>query len=162
MIACKFFSKMSQSDAHSKLLYDVATALQARYPVTSVILDCPQQPGDPVPPIVFGHRPDVYVRTSDDGPILIGEAKTDGEFTRYGGFSSKGTLRQVTCFINYLESKGQGLFALSVSGRRADRAKTVLRFLRQEICTVHTILAVYDGCDFWVLNSCGSVTWHLT
>ena len=145
MIAFKFFSKMSQSDAHSRLLYNVAVALQQRYPVSSILLDYQQRPGDPVPPILLGHRPDVYATTSNKGPLLIGEVKTDGEFTRYGGFSSTRTLNQVTSFISYLEESGKGVFALSVSGRRADRAKTLLRFLREEMHAVHTVVAVYDS-----------------
>ena len=49
---------------------------------------------------------------------------------------------------------------LSVSGLRADRAKSLLRFAYVRIRPSRTQLAVFDQCDLWLLRADGR-TWGL-
>lgn len=103
-----------------------------------------------MPPTVAGFRPDILVRR--DVPKAIAEAKTDGDLDR------EHTYEQLTSFITYLEDVVGGLFVLSVAGRCADRAKTVLRFIHFQIGPSRTRVAVFDQCDLWMLQPDG-VTW---
>ena len=148
---------MSQSDIHRNLVIRVAEALEARYPGVSFTTDVQQIPGDAVPPNIGGFRPDVYAcrKTSAD-PVVIAEAKTDRDL------DNKHTHNQVVSFIAYLERKGNGLFVLSVTGCGADHAKTLLRFIRQDIRATHTDIAVFDSCDFWFIDPNGGRMWHLS
>ena len=87
---------------------------------------------------------------------MIAEAKTDRDL------DNKHTHNQVVSFIAYLERKGNGLFVLSVTGCGADHAKTLLRFIRQDIRVTHTDIAVFDSCDFWFIDPNGGKMWHLS
>ena len=148
---------MSQSDEHRNLIVQVADEIQSCYPKISIITDLQQKPGDAVPPMVSGFRPDVYaVQPGSHPSIIIAEAKTDGDLNK------QHTEAQLQTFISYLERvTNDGLFILAVTGRRADQAKTLLWFMRQINQTVNTTLAVYDSHDLWVLDQESGVTWHL-
>lgn len=146
---------MSQSDTHRSLIMRVAEDLQSRYPGISIITDAQQNPGDEVPPIIDGFRPDVYaVLPTEERSIIIAEAKTDGDL------QNQHTDNQLAAFLNYIERKRRGCLILSVTGRGADRAKTLLRFVYQYNQVEHTALAVYDGCDLWKLRASG-IIWDL-
>lgn len=149
---------MSQSDQHRNLVISVVKALEIRYPLMSFCADLQQNPGDPLPPLIGGFRPDVFSgsRNDPENPIVVAEAKTDG------GFENRHTENQVTSFINYLDKRGNGCLVLSVTGCGADRAKTFLRFMHKLKKVVNTNLVIYDGCDFWLLDSVGGITWHLS
>lgn len=147
---------MSQSEQHRNLIVQVVKALEVRCPLVSFISDVQQKPGDEVPPIINGFRPDVYARKESDNSVVIAEAKTDNDL------ENKHTDNQIESFVSYLERRGNGFFILSVTGYRANRAKTLLRFLRQKTHITRTALAVFDGCDFWLLDSSDGVTWHLS
>ena len=147
---------MSQSDAHRRLVTQVAKALEARCPRLSIITDVQQAPGDAVPPLIDGYRPDVYARKTPTNELVIAEAKTDGDIDRTH------THNQIVSFLTYLERNGNGLFILSVTGHRANHAKTLLRFIYRDRPVKSTDIAVFDGYDFWLLNPTGGMGWHLS
>ena len=121
----------------------------------SFITDVQQKPGDEVPPLIDGFRPDVYACKESGSSIVIAEAKTNCDL------ENKHTNSQVVSFINYLERRRGGFFALSVTGYGANRSKTLLRFVRLVTHVTSTAIAVFDGCDFWLLDSSNGATWHL-
>ena len=148
---------MSQSDLHRNLVIRVAEALEVRHPGVSFTTDLQQIPGDVVPPIIGGFRPDVYApRKSDADPVVIAEAKTDRDL------DNRHTYNQVMSFITYLEQTSNGLFVLSVTGCVANRAKTLLRFICQDMRVTYSDIAVFDSCDFWFIDRDGGKTWHLS
>ena len=85
---------------------------------------CNRSPGDEVPPLIGGFRPDVYGRKTSASSIVIAEAKTDGDL------DNKHTHNQIKSFIDYLERRENSFFVLSVTGYGANRAKTLLRFMQ--------------------------------
>ena len=147
---------MSQSDAHRELVLQVAKALESRYPRISIITDVQQTPGDAVPPVIDGYRPDAYARRRSVNSVIIAEAKTDGDL------NNKHTRDQIISFITYLEREEEGFFVLSVTGRRADRARILLRFICRDMHPTSTDIAVFDGYDFWLFDLTGGGTWHLS
>lgn len=147
---------MSQSDQHSHLVIQVVKALETRFPLMSFIADVQQKPGGPVPPLIDGFRPDVYASEDSNRSIVIAEAKTDGDL------NNRHTHKQIECFLNYLERRKNGFFVLSVTGCRADSARTLLRFIRQVTHVTSTAITVFDGCDFWLLDSSNGATWDLS
>ena len=147
---------MSQSDAHRKLVVQVAKVLKSHYPRLAIITDLQHNPGDEVPPKIDGYRPDVYARETSADSIVIAEAKTDGDLGNIH------THNQIGSFFSYLERKGNGSFVLSVTGCRADRAKTLLRFMRRHMQVKSIDIAVFDGCDLWRLDPIGGIKWRLS
>lgn len=147
---------MSQSEQHRHLVIQVVKALEARLPLMSFIVDVQQKPGGAVPPLIEGFRPDVYASEDSSHSIVIAEAKTDGDL------NNTHTNKQIACFLNYLERKKNGFFVLSVNGCRADSARTLLRFVRQVTHVTNTAIAVFDGFDFWLLDSSNGAKWHLS
>ena len=144
---------MSESEEHRTLVRTVADMLRVLYPSASFVVDIPSQPGAAVPLAIGGFRPDVTVRGATQNAIA--EAKTDSDL------DTKHTLDQLTSFIKSLDHSAGGLFVLSVSGWRADRAKTVLRLAYLQIKPLRTQLAVYDQCDLWMFRG-DSLTWDLS
>ena len=147
---------MSQSDAHRNLVIQVVNALVSRHPRISILTDVQQNPGDDVPPVIGGFRPDVYARKQPTNSIVIAEAKT------YRDLNNKHANDQIVSFINYLERFENGSFVLSVSGRAANRAKTLMWFVYQGTHVTQTRIEVCDGCDFWLLDSTEGISWHLS
>ena len=145
---------MSQSREHDALVRRVTIALENRYPEMTLITDIQNAPGDPIPPLIASFRPDVYGQVSWEGTVLLAEAKTDDDLDNQHSWN------QIAAFINHLSGKANSSFVLSLTGRRADRGRTTLRLLAQELRPVLTQLEVYDGIDFWYLDS-SRVTWHL-
>lgn len=135
----------------------VATRIESKYPGSSVVSDRQQIPGGPVPPIIGGFRPDVYatVALADSASVIIAEAKTNADIR------TDHTERQVLAFIRHLEQKETGRFILATTGWGANRAKTILRFIREADQISRTALVVFDGCDFWELDSQRGLIWHL-
>ena len=147
---------MSQSDAHRNLVIQVVNALVSRHPRISILTDLQQNPGDDVTPVIGGFRPDVYARKEPANSIVIAEAKTDRDL------DNKHANDQIVSFINYLERFENGLLVLSVSGCAANRAKTLMRFMHQVTHVTKTRIEIFDGCDFWLLDSTGDISWHLS
>ncbi len=146
---------MSQSEAHRTLVEMVTTAIEKRHQGIVAIADLQLSPGDELPPLIDGFRSDVYARNNQMGLIIIGEAKTDNDI------DNRHTYDQITSFINYLERQKKGNLILAVTGISADRAKTLLRFIRRELGVEKTIMEVFDCCDFWRLDPSGGIKWHL-
>ena len=137
-------------------MIQVAKALKSRYPRLSIITDIQESPGDPIPRLIDGYRPDLYARITVENSIVIAEAKTDNDLEKTH------TYNQIETFITHLERKEFGLFVLSVTGCRADHARTILRFTRRRVQAKRTHIAVFDGCDFWELDPIGNITWLLS
>ena len=143
---------MSESDEHRSLVLGVRDELCALYPGGLTLIDFQRMPGDEVPPLIGGFRPDVFIRNSDT--TIIADAKTASDLGRVH------TYDQVASFINYLETTSAGVFVLSVTGPCADLAKTVLRFVSHETKVAGVRVGVFDECDLWLLDPNG-VTWHV-
>ncbi|MDA8008844.1 MAG: hypothetical protein MPK75_03890 [Alphaproteobacteria bacterium] len=146
---------MSESSEHRNLVKLIALDLQERYPNAVIKADLQMKPGDPVPRIVNNYRPDVYAHDKAENFCIIGEAKASG-------LGSKHTHAQITSFILHLEEKRSGVFILGAFGAKSNEAKTLLRFVRRELGLVNTSLQVFDGCDYWTLDSQGGKLWHLS
>ena len=146
---------MSQSKAHRDLIEGTVDALVSRYTNISMLIDLQQKPGDEVPPKICGFRPDIYATRKQEHSIVIAEAKTDGDI------DSQHTHDQIISFIKYLNQNETSLFILAVTGCGADLAKTVMRFIRKELQVVSAEIEVFDGCDFWRLDSREGINWHL-
>ena len=147
---------MSQSDAHRNLVIQVVNALVSRHPRISILTDVQQNPGDDVPPVIGGFRPDVYARKQPANSIVVAEAKTDRDLDNTHAND------QIVSFINYLERFEKSSFVLAVSGCAADRAKTLMRFVHKGTHVTQTRIEVFDGCDFWLLDSIGGKSWRLS
>lgn len=121
-------------------------------------MDLQQTPGDPVPPLISGYRPDIIAHPPANGPdLLIAEAKTNRDI------DSQHTLDQINTFVEHLQTRprGVGTFVLAVNGCVADRARTVLRFACRERVSPQVRVSLFDGLDFWNLGSAGAPQWRL-
>ena len=138
---------MSQSENHKMLIIDIVNSLEIRFPSRYFITDLQYNLGERRPPSINGYIPDVYAGVVEpNDSILIAEAKTDGDI------ENQHTIKQLKAFLEYLEARKSGFFALSVSGNKANRAKVFLNFLRLDMRLEYTDLCVYDSLDFWDLN----------
>lgn len=150
---------MSQSDAHRDLVLVTARAIQQRDPGLRVTIDVSSAPGDPVPPQIGGHRPDIIARhRTNPIRLVIAEAKTDGDV------DNRHTRHQVEAFVDHLAAmpRGDGTFVLAVSGRVADTARAVLRFACRDRVSCRLRVTLFDGLDFWTLGPPGSPSWRLS
>ena len=149
---------MSQSNAHRDLVLATVRVIGERHPSMSVRADLQESPGDPVPPIIGGHRPDIIGRcVGRCRDVLIAEAKTDSDVDR------QHTLDQIGAFVAHLGRLrgGVGTFILSVDGRVADRARTILRFTCRRRVSSQLRVNLFDGLDLWALGPMGAPQWHL-
>lgn len=145
---------MSESDVHRSLVLRTAQAVRQKCTrIATLLTDVPTKPGDPVPPLVEGYRPDLYGIGRDNRMIILGEIET------LTSMRSSHTIRQIRTFLSYLDRRPlSGLLVLAAEGSGADRAKVLLTFLVAEYGIETTKILVYDGLDFWYL---GTVRWHL-
>ena len=148
---------MSQSDVHRRLVIAAATAIQKRHPTVGVTTDLLKEPGDSIPPIIGGYRPDIVVRRTAH-LLIIAEAKTDGDIDNHH------TLSQIAAFVNHLRSmpSGKGIFMLVVNGHMATTARTVLRFACRHYVSPRLHIKLFDGLDFWTLGPVGAPLWRLS
>lgn len=150
---------MSQSNAHRLLIEATAQAIQQRYPTMHVTTDILDAPGDPVPPLIGGHRPDIIARCSTAAfQLLIAEAKTDGDI------DNEHTRNQIKAFVDHLDAMttGTGTFILAVNGHVADSARTLLRFACRQRVSSQLHIKLFDGLDFWALGPIGAPLWRLS
>ncbi len=147
---------MSESSEHRDLVMLMACELRTLYPNIVMTTDVQMKPGEPIPPVIDGHRPDIYAHYKDESFCLIGEAKTVCDL------ENKHTYSQITSFVQHLESRLSGCFILGISGEKADRAKTLLRFIHKKLGLLKTSLQVFDGCDYWTLDRKEGMRWHLS
>lgn len=146
---------MSQSDEHRVLVLHAVDALIRRHPSVTITADLQASPGDPVPPLIEGFRPDIYAWLPRTDSLIIAEAKTHRDIW------NSHTRSQASSFIAHIEKTAGGQFILCAWGHNADRAKTLLRFLMRELRPSRVSAQVFDGCDFWTLDADNGVLWHL-
>ena len=149
---------MSQSNAHRELVLATARAIRQRHPNVLIRTDLQEFPGDPVPPLIGGYRPDIIARCARMCPdLFIAEAKTDSDLKR------QHTLDQIEAFVAHLGAlrRGGGTFILTVNGRVADRARTVLGFACRQHVSSRLSVTLFDGLDFWALGPLGAPQWRL-
>ena len=130
-----------------------------RHPGIHIIMDLLDAPGDPVPPPIGGHRPDIIARcTSTCLQYVIAEAKTDGDI------DNRHTRSQIRAFVDYLDAMtiGTGTFILAVNGHVADSARTVLQFACRQRVSSRLHVKLFDGLDFWALGPLGAPLWRLS
>ncbi len=123
--------------------------------ITTDLLDAP---GDPVPPLIGGYRPDIIARcTAAYLQFVIAEAKTDGDI------DNQHTRSQIGAFVDHLDAMttGTGVFILAVNGHVADSGRTVLRFACRQRVSSRLHIRLFDGLDFWTLGSLGAPLWRL-
>ena len=141
---------MSESVDHRRLIVDGISLIASKYPYMKITSDIQESPGDPVPVLIGGHRPDIYATDlSQDANLnfIIAEAKTDYDLDK------PHTESQVKSFIGYLEQKEQSQFILLTTGVGARRAKSILRFVHDEESVKRTQLTIFDTLDLWCYNS---------
>lgn len=146
---------MSQSEEHRLLVLKVSEALVNHHPEILITADVQSSPGETVPPLIGGYRPDVYAQLPETGAIIIAEAKTRNDIF------NEHTEGQALAFLSYLDRQSGGRFILCALGRGADQAKTLMRFLVRNRKPRSARVQVFDGCDFWTLDSGSGVLWHL-
>ena len=149
---------MSQSNAHRDLVLATAQAVHHRHPNILVHTDLQESPGDLVPPLIGGYRPDIIgrcARTCTD--LLIAEAKTDRDI------DNQHTLDQLCAFLDHLDTlpRGIGTFILTVDGHVADRARTVLGFACRRRVSSRLCVHLFDCLDLWALGPPGAPQWRL-
>lgn len=136
-----------------------AKAIRQHHPKMCLTLDIQDAPGDPVPPFINGHRPDI--RGWSIGACfcaLIAEAKTDGDI------DNNHTRSQVDAYLRYLDTikSGIGIFILAVNGEAADTARGLLKFHCRAQVSSCLQVEVFDGLDFWALGPLGGELWRLS
>ena len=134
----------------------LADELSSLFPHLTFVSDVQQMPGDIVPPLIGGFRPDVVGCVEFPEIAVIGEAKTDADLENPHSHA------QIFAFLRVLENQQKGLFVLSVTGFKVNRAKTLLRFLYTHCQIVNATVSVYDGLDFWILESPRGIEWRLS
>ncbi len=150
---------MSQSESHRRLVIDTAQAIQRRHPSMQITTDLQADPGDPVPPLIGGYKPDIIGHHFTDSiQTIIAEAKTDGDI------ENRHTRFQIAAFVNHLDSmvKGTGTFILAVNGQGADTARTVLKFNCRQYVSARLHIKLFDGLDFWALGPPRGLLWRLS
>lgn len=124
-----------------------------------VTMDLLDAPGDPVPPLIGGHRPDIIARCSAAClQFIIAEAKTDGDI------NNQHTRSQISAFVDHLDAMTtvNGIFILAVNGHVACSARTVLRFACRQRVSSRLHIKLFDGLDFWTLGPPGAPLWRLS
>ena len=149
---------MSESEEHRYLVNEMVESLYRRYQGISIVSDAQKHVGDSVPHVIDGHRPDIFARYGD--VTIICEAKTMKDRKKGNDIESKRSTIQIATFIQYLD-KRQGHFILGSHGQGADRAKTVLRFMSEQLPVKKCQLEVFDGLDYWILRPEEQYSWHL-
>lgn len=150
---------MSQSNEHRRLVIATAEAIEQRHPTIRVMTDLLDSPGDCIPPLIGGYRPDIIGRGDATClKVVIAEAKTDHDI------DNRHTRDQIDAFVEHLEAipSGTGTFVLSVNGHAADAARTVLRFTCRQRVSSRLHIKLFDGLDFWNLGPMGTALWRLS
>ncbi len=149
---------MSESDVHRNIVSATVQAIQCRWPEMRMTMDIAQAPGDEIPPIINGHRPDIMGQHTGPKPcFLIAEVKTNNDIDK------SHTRDQVNAFLQYLNdrSTGQGVFIFAVNGTVAHEARHFLQWVCHSYMSSHVGVMLFDSLDFWTLDPFGKVMWHL-
>ncbi len=143
---------MSESDEHKLLVELMANKLASDHEGIDLYADLHRYPSVPN---IYGWHPDVYGFQSQTNREFICEAKT------FGDLESIRSKEQIASFLHYLEAGNGNVFMIGGIGRTAQRAKTMLRFHQQVSRFSLCSLRVFDGCDYWELESENGRIWHL-
>ena len=136
-----------------------AHAIQQRHPTIRITTDLQDVPGDPIPPLIGGYRPDIIARNRAQFlELVIAEAKTNRDV------GNRHTTSQIAAFVNHLHAmpSGTGTFILAVSGQVADNARAILRFSCRQRVSSRLHIKLFDGLDFWTLGPFGASMWRLS
>ena len=143
---------MSESREHIILVSYIVSFINKHFNNFRILVDSQEYPGDSIPHIIDGYKPDVYAVSRKQDHYIIGEAKTAFDL------STKHSEEQISAFLNYLRSKKIASFILSVPYRSSDRAKVIMYFLLMESYSPNTGIFLFDECDWWRLQK---LSWHL-
>ena len=147
---------MSQSDEHRSLVMEAERILTDLSPNLPLLVDLQQTPGDSLPPMISGYRPDVYGIKASENFALIGEAKTRSDLRK------PRTFRQILSFATYLKRRNKSLLLLAVPPETADQVKTLLWFTRRQVQPRSTHFIIFDGLDLWHLRPTEGLRWRLS
>ena len=134
---------MGETKEHSNLVEGMFNYVKKSFPYYRVSADIQNRTGDEIPLKIGGYRPDLFAYYEKDGSHIIGEAKTSRDL------ESRHSIDQIKAFLNYLKTKNNSDFMLSVPYESADRAKVVLKFIREELDLKEIKIIVFDQCDWW-------------
>ena len=151
---------MSESESHKRLVKTTARKILELYPSMEILVDFQEMPGSPIPPLIGGHRPDIFAQqTPKDGDIIIAEAKTPKDV------DNAHTLSQVEAFVGFLKTRrrGVGTLVLTVQGFAACRAaRNFLHYNLREFVSPQLRVQLFDGLDFWSLGGPEEAVWRLS
>ena len=145
---------MSESEQHRYLIKSMEIWLNENFPDCKTTIDIQEKPGDPIPQIINGHRPDLYAVLKRQ-QVVIGEAKTSFDIEHNHSFN------QFEAFLAYLEKGKDNQLMLSVPYECLEKTQFVLEKLRDDMKLKRTRLMIFDECDAWFLEPKGKVKWHL-
>ncbi len=119
---------MSESDAHAALIWATLGVIRRRFDGTPLAIraDVPQTGDFAATFAIGGFRPDVYVKQTGHGIVVIGEAKTARDIDNLH------TRTQFKEFLEHLCTVPDGTLWVSVPLQRAGEALRVLRGVRRE------------------------------
>ena len=144
---------MAESEQHRLLVKKMEIWLNENFPDSKAVVDAQEKPGDPTPPIIGSHRPDLYAESKKQ--IIIGEAKTSFDIER------RHSISQFKSFLSYLEKGKDNQLMLSVPYECLEKTQFVLEKLRDDMKLKRTHMIVFDECDAWLLKAEGKIKWHL-
>ena len=144
---------MSESDEHKMLVQLMAEGLASIDGQIEVRVDSPDS--DMKPPLIRGYRPDVHGMHKTTGAEYICEAKTLRDL------KTKRSYEQISAFVAHTNQESGRRFILGSYGGAAVRAKTILRFIVQGADFRQNSMQVFDGCDYWSLDSESKKIWDL-
>ena len=134
---------MGETKEHSNLVERMFNYVKKNFPYYLVSADIQNRTGDEIPGKIGGYRPDLFAYNEQNGHHIIGEAKTSRDL------ESRHSIDQIKAFLNYLKTKNNSDFMLSVPYESADRAKVVLSFIHKDLDLKEIKIIVFDQCDWW-------------
>lgn len=150
---------MSESDEHKRLVVDTARRINELHPELNLLVDGAQKWGFSQPPIVEGHRPDIFAHSSlAKDEIIIAEIKTSYDL------NNNHTHSQLKAFTRYISSANYkvGTLVLSVFGDfAAIEARTLLRYSFRTAVSPRLSIQLFDGLNFWSLGGPEEIVWQL-
>lgn len=144
---------MVESKQHQRLVEQMAFWLHTNCICNfDIRVHIQDKPGDPIPPKVSSHRPDLYA--SSEKRLIIGEAKTGYDIDR------KHSIEQYKSFLAHLEKIKGNYFVLAVPYEFLDKAKFTLDKLQNDMELKTANIAIFDECDIWSMDK-EYRKWHL-
>lgn len=121
---------MSESAAHAYLVHQMVTfiASQLLTPMDSglMLIDSVENAPQRKPPPVFGHIPDVFVLTSNEKKLIIGEAKTPGDL------DNQHTRDQLCGFLRKCAEYDASVLVMAVQWDQSRLASSLLKACKRD------------------------------